>query len=245
MSLKYNDTTNFKGIVQMYEREIGAQPGDVSNNPIRLKQLTADVNLAFDDYLRFAFPVSGKWKLDDYNHDDYPEITTNLVSGQRSYTFIEDESGNLILDIYKVYIKNGDTYDEVTPVDPDSEKHHHGFYNGLEQQGVPQWYDKTANALLLDPVPENNVTGGLKISINREASYFTHNDTDKKPGVNGLHHAFFYLKPAEAYARRNRLDSHNDIANALVKMEEEIKASYQKRMRDERQVLKGRRINFR
>jgi hypothetical protein len=245
MSLVYNDTNTLKGIVQMYEREIGVTRGTVSGNTTLLKELTADVNLAFDDYLRLAFPVDGKWKLDDSNHTDMPEITTNLVQGQRSYSFTEDEQNNLILDIFAVYIKSGDTYEQITPVDPDTEMYHTGFYNGLDIQGVPIYYDKSANQIILDPIPETNVTDGLKVSINREASYFSYDDTTKKPGVNGLHHAYFYLKPAEDYARRNLLNTHNLIANKLAAMEAQITASYQKRTRDQKNVLKGKPIMYR
>ena len=69
---------------------------------------TADENLALDKVTGIIFTSSGRWQYDDTNHEDYPIITTNLTSGQRDYTFTTDEQGNLILDIYRVMVKNRD-----------------------------------------------------------------------------------------------------------------------------------------
>jgi hypothetical protein len=237
MSLNFNDTTNLRGLVQMYEREIGASRGDVSGNVNRLKEYTADANLAIDAYMRLAFPSDGKWKLDDANHDDLPTITTDLIAGQRNYTFDADETGNVLLDIYKVYVLNDGQYVPLDPVDPDTEKGHRSFYNGLNEVGTASAYDMTANIVKLDRTPSQDVTDGLKVSINREASYFTHTDTNKTPGFYGIHHPYFYLVPAEDYARRNGLDSHNRIVQQLMKLEREIKEAYNRRNRDVRPAL--------
>ena len=237
MSLSFSDTTNFKGLVQLFEREIGASRTDVSGNTNRLKEFAADANLALDSYLRMAFPAEGKWKLDDSNHSDYPEITTNLVANQRSYLFTSDENGNLLLDIYKVYVKVGSAYVEISPVDADKDANVSSFTDGLNTTGTVSRYDKTANAILLDPIPSSNVSSGLKVSINREASYFTYTDTTKKPGFAGIHHSYFFLKPAEDYARRNNLTSYPRIQNDIMKLEREITEFYGHRAKDENQSL--------
>lgn len=244
MSLQFSDTTNLKGLAQLYEREIGVQYGEVTGNTTRLKAFTADTNVAWDSYLRMVFPTDGTWKLDDSNHTKMPEVITDLVANQRRYPFTTDEQGNLILDIFKVYIKHGDVFQEIHPVDPDTESGHHGFYDGQDTTGTPYLYDKTANVIILDPVPGENVSGGLKVSINREAMYFTHSDTDRKPGAPGHHHAWFYLVPALDYARRHSLESHNRIEAAVMKLEEEIKGHYSRRNRDQRTVLRGKPIIF-
>lgn len=220
MSLVFSDTTTNKGIVQMYERECGFDLGDVSGNTTRLKNLTADVNLALDDFIQLALSSSGTWQFDDSNHGDYPIITTNLVSGQRDYTFTTDEGGNLILDIYKVLIAQPDgTYVEIQPVDSQSQKDTETLTDGQNETGTPTRYDKTANGIFLDLIPSYNYTNGLKVYINREGSYFTYTDTTKKPGVPGLFHKYFYLKPALDYSRRNSLANKNDLEDEVMKME--------------------------
>lgn len=220
MSLVFNDTTNKRGIVQEFEREIGVDYGYVSDNETRLKSLAASVNLAFDDFISIGFQASGRWQLDDSNHTDYPIITANLVSGQRDYSFTVDGSNNLILDIYKVLVADSSgVFHEVDPVDAQSSKDTQGFWDGRNTGGSPIKYDKTANGIFLDPVPNYNATGGLKVYINREPSYFTYEDTTKKPGVAGHLHSYFFLKPALVYARRKGLENLEEIEKEVIKYE--------------------------
>ena len=238
MSTQFNDTTAYKGLVQFYEREIGANRGDVSGNTNRLKELTADVNNAVDDYIAMAVQSSGMWKLDDTNHTDFPEITTDLSTTKRDYTFITDENGNHILDIYKVYAKQtGEAYQLLTPYDSDTEKEASTFTDGQSTAGVPSKYDKHANSIRLDVFPSSNVTDGLKVSINREGSYFTYTDTTKKPGFPGVHHKYFYLKPALDYARRNTSTSYPRIEAEVLTLERQIREYFDRRSKDERPTL--------
>ena len=235
MSLPFN--IEYKGIVQQYELEIGASRGSVAGNTSLLKEFTAASNLAIDDYVALMIQVSGSWKADDTNHTDYPEILTDLVSGQRDYTFLTDENGNMILDIYKVYLLTGGAYKLLDYANADTETSASSFTNGLNATGVASKYDKTANAIRLDLTPTANVTKGLKVSINREANYFLFTDTDKKPGFPGTHHKYFYLKPALDYARRNGLASFDRIQGAVMQTEQEIKEYFNRRAKDERNAL--------
>jgi hypothetical protein len=217
MSIPFNDTSNLKGLVQLFEREIGADYGFVSGNTTRLKAFTADVNLALDEFTGLAIKSSGTWQYDDSNHTDYPEMTTNLVPGQRDYPFTVDENSNLVLDIYRVFVKVGSQYVEIKPVDKQRDDVS-GLYDGLDTQGTPYRYDKTANGIFLDPIPASNVTNGLKVYINRESSYFTTSDTTKKPGVPGTLHRFFYIRPAFDYARINGLSNFQAIQTEYYKL---------------------------
>jgi hypothetical protein len=222
----------------MYEKEIGANRGDISGNLIRLKEFTAEANNALDDYTRLAISASGRWKFDDSNHTDFPEITTDLVAGQREYTFVNDEEGNVILDIYRVYVKDSEgKFKLIKPIDADTETVDKSNYDGQDTEGDIYEYDKTANGILLNLIPQDGVINGLKVSINREASYFTYTDTTKKPGIYGLHHKYLYLKPALDYARRNTLTSYPRIEMEVLRIEREIKDGLNRRAKDERRRL--------
>lgn len=245
MSLVFNDTSSYKGIVQIYEKEIGANRGDISGDTNKLKEFTADANLAWDDFLVRALKASGTWQFDDSNHTDYPIIFTNLVSGQRDYSFTVDGSSNLILDIYKVMVADASgVYREISPIDqqtPNSNNQNtDSFINGQNKTGVPTRYDKTANALFLDLIPSYNYTNGLKVFINREASYFVYTDTTKKPGVPGTLHRWFAIKPAMEYARRHSLVTYNGLALEVSKLEQQIDSTFGNRERD---MSKGLRAN--
>lgn len=251
MSLYFSDTLTYRGIVQLYEKEIGVDYGTISNNPTKLKQLTADINLALDDYFALALPASGNWQFDDTNNLDYPIITTNLVAGQQDYTVGTDQDGNLVLDIYKVIVYDAQGNGrELTPVDVtanDRNQDHwniSAFYSGQTRSGTPTRYAKTANGIFLDFVPNYAYTGGLKLYINREPNYFTYTDTVKRPGVPGLHHRYFALKPAVDFARRNGMTNYAQLQAELIKMEGDeskgIIGSIQRYFgRRERDVRKG------
>ena len=250
MSIPFSDTTNFKGLVQFYERELGFARGDVSGNTNRLKEFTADCNLAFDDFISIAIPASGMWEFDDSNQTDYPIIKTPIVSGRRDYTFITDEGGNLILDIYKVAIYTSDaatTYTEIYPIDEINEEYGSILLEDTTT-GTPYRYGKLANGIFFDPIPGYTIASGLKMYINREPSYFISTDTTKKPGVPGNLHKYFYLKPAAEYARRNNLANQDRLMAEVLKMEDKngtIEKHFAFRSRDERKQLTMKRINFR
>lgn len=255
MSLAFNDTTTLRGLAQLYEREIGANQGDITGNTAKLKEFTAGVNQALDDFWVIAIPASGTWELDDSNQTDYPIMKTTITSGQRDYPFTTDGSGNLILDIYKVMIlisATGTTYYEIYPINQQATNRP---YNTIDTEitdtGTPYHYDKTANGIFLDPIPGYTVANGLKVYINREASYFTYTDTTKKPGVPGIFHKYFYLKPAMDYARRHNLANAQAIVNEVAKMEGipgragTIEKCFSFRARDEKKQLTSRSISFR
>ncbi len=248
MSVQFSDTTNYKGIIQLIEKELGFKRTDISGDSTKLKEFTADVNLAWDDYVHIALNADGRWQFDDSNQTDYPIIKTNLVDGQRDYPFTTDEGGNLILDIQRVSILRSATetlYYDIYPIDQQSDSDAWSLVSENTTEGVPSRYDKTANALFLDPIPSYNATNGLKIYINREASYFTSSDTTKKPGCPGIHHKYFALKPALDYARRNALAIEDSLRNEVQLMEQSIEEYFARRAKDERKIITPKYRSFR
>lgn len=216
MSIQFNDVTNYKGLVQFYEKKLGFPRGFVSGDTDRLKEFTADVNVAIDDFMALAIPASGTWQYDDTSTLEsdgittrkYPIIKANLILGQRDYTFTADQQGNLILDIFKVMILPSATsvlYQEIYPIDAQASGDWSDISTENTATGTPYQYDKTANGIILDKLPSYNATLGLKIYVNREGSYFLYTDTTKLPGVPGILHAYFFLNPALNYAQRNSL----------------------------------------
>lgn len=261
MSLQFSKTDSpYNGIIQQAELEIGGEDflGQISGNAKRLGIATTQANLALDDYVYLALKSSGTWQWDDSNFTDYPIIKTNLVSGQRDYTFITDEGGNLILDIYKVMILPSATatiFEEIRPIDQqqiDSFEVDDDIAQEVSTQGVPYRYDKTANGIFLDPIPSYNATNGLKVFINREASRFTTSDTTKKPGCPGIHHRYFALKIALDYARRNNLVNYNLIREEVVSYEGDeekgitgsIERYFSRRSKDERPVYQPEFLDY-
>lgn len=246
MSLAFSDTSTFKGIIQILEKEIGVERGYISGTTNRLKEATADINLAWDEYLSIVFRADGRWQFDDSNHTDYPTITTNLVASQRSYSFTTDQQSNLVLDVHKVAILPSATatlYEEIYPIDIQNTEALPIIASDTAT-GVPYYYDKLANGIFLDPIPSYNATNGLKIYINREPSYFVSTDTTKKPGCPGIHHRYFPLRAALDYARRNSLTVTNSLYAEVLRMEKMIEEYFSKRAQDERHVMTPKRTNY-
>jgi hypothetical protein len=197
-------------------------------------------NLALDDAWSIIFKVGGMWQYDDSNHTDYPFITTNLVDGQRDYSLTVDGSSNIVLDIYKVMVKHPTSgfYNEIQPVDQQNDAFMDTFYNGQLQEGTPDRYDKTGNAIFLDVIPSYNSTAGLKIYINREGSYFATTDTTKKPGFDGLCHEYIPLKASYMYARDKSLPVVARLEKDILLMEQKIQERYGRRERDIERVMR-------
>jgi hypothetical protein len=167
--------------------------------------IAIDVNLAQDEVWAEALKNNG-WNVDDFNQVDYPIIYTSLNSGQRDYTFITDETGNRIIDIYKVQVMDNDgVYHDLTPTDQQGETPA-TMTDGQSTTGTPTTYDLTSNGIFLDLIPNYTKARGLKVFIDREPTYFTASDTTKVSGIDPLCHDFLYLKPAYEYARDKGLN---------------------------------------
>lgn len=246
MSLVFNDTTTKRGIIQAIERRIFPNDaGRISGNATLLAEWTAEVNLALDKALALIFEVCGTWNFDDSGHTKYPIITTNLVAGQRDYTFLTDQQGNLVLDIHRVLVKTEDgIYIDMTPVDVQSDHRTWGFTDGRDQQGTPDEYDKTANGIFLDRIPSYSADDGLKVYINREASYFLTTDTTKKPGFAGLFHEYLAIEPSAKYAGIHTLKNADRLERELLKIEKAMRGYFARRERDTRRVIKPRITRF-
>lgn len=253
MSRVFNDTTNKAGIVQMFEDARGYKDGYVSGNDDRLKKFTSKTRSAFDRFLSLAFEADGRWQYDDSNHTKYAEIEMDLISGQRDYSFLTDEQGNVILDIHKVYVKDpSGVYQEVAPADKNSDNAYANapFMDGQNQQGTPSRYDRTGNGIIFDYVPNyswrigTELARGIKILIDREASYFIYTDTTKMPGVPGIFHDYFWAYPAMQEASITGASNSDALTNEVARLESGIKKHFARRGEDDRKKITFKRISF-
>lgn len=239
MSIPFSNTTTKNGIIQLIERNLSFPDAGISSNSTLFAQFTGDVNIALDKVLSLIFQVGGTWQFDDSNHSDHPIITTDLVSGQRDYSFTSDGSGNLILQIYKVLIADAEgNFREVFPTDVPSGAPSN-YWDGLDVTGSPITYDKLGNGIFIDPPANYNSSGGLKIYINREGSYFTTADTTKKPGFAGLFHEYLALRPSYMHAFRKSLPIRDSLEKEMLKMEADIMDYYKSREKDVNKTMRG------
>jgi hypothetical protein len=218
---------SFSNLANKIDRACGT-----NSTTYTLANKAIDINIAQDEVWSEALKNNG-WNVDDFNQTDYPIITTDLVASQRDYSFILDSSGNRILDIYKVLVKDSSTglYKEIKPVDAQSIAPT-TMLDGADTEGVPTCYDKTGNGILLDLVPSTSITSGLKILVNREPTYFTSSDTTKVSGIDPLCQDYLYLKPSYERCRDTGRDNAQALFRDMQISWEKIKARYGGRERD-------------
>lgn len=247
MSKVFSNTTTKAGIIQGLERALFGDSGDarISGNALLLAQFTARINEALDRAHALIFRADGRWQFDDTNHTDYPIITTTLVAGQRDYPFVTDENSNLILEVSKVLVADDNgKFSEIKPVDQQTDLGVSPFWDANNEQGTPDRYDKTANGIFLDPIPSYTETDGLKVFISREGSYFTTADSTKKPGIAGIFHEYFVLRPAWQYAYENNLSNAGALRDEMLRVEESMVEYYSRRSKDEQPKITPKDIDY-
>lgn len=234
--------------MQRIEQELGFPATFITSDTNRLKDWTGSINLALDKAFHIIFKADGRWQFDDGNHTTYPILTGNLVDGQRDYSFTADSDSNLILDIQRVFVRNSSSqpYYEIFPTDVQSapESEISSFVDGLNTEGQPYRYDKTATGIFLDPIPSANVTAGLKIYVSREGSYFTTASTTTFPGFAGLYHEYLVLEPCYRYARANTLKKQETFKRDVLELEKKIEQFYSRRDKHQRPIMTHRKINY-
>jgi len=229
MSLNYNQ------IIGRIERTCGFNTGDITNNAQRKADFTDAMNVAQDEVFSIIFnKVNNGWQFDDTTHEDYPIIKTDLIQGQRDYSFTNDEQGNAIIDIFKVIIYDVDgNPHELPQVDRFGKSSDNIPLKSFstDEQGTPSRYDSLGNGIFLDKIPAFFKENGLEVYISREGSYFATLDTTKKPGFNGLYHEYLVLRPAYEYARDKSLANTEQLKRDLNEMRDAIEKRYGNRGR--------------
>lgn len=244
MSIEFSNTTTKSGIIQQIEQRCGFDDGYISSNSELLAKFTGQVNIAMDRVFSTIFEVGGTWQFDDSNHTTFPIITTDINTGQRNYAFTTDGNSNLVLEIHKVFVADEQgLFREVSPVDVPSGTSNSNMWDGLETTGQPNSYDKIGNGILLDPIPNYDAVGGLKLYISREGSYFATTDTTKKAGFAGLFHEYLILYPSYVYASINTLASTRTLRDEVEIMENKIRDYYKAREKDVQKTIRTLRVN--
>lgn len=206
----FNDTTNNQGIVQDTYFEASA-----NSNSYPIADVVRNANTALDNVVTLILGNDKRWNFDSTNATDLPIGTTSIISGQQDYSF--DEEYLVIKSIecsdsqgHWFKLKPLDTYDLDIPLS-----------DFMEGGGVPVYYDKMGESILLYPTPNYSISeldspaGGLRAYFQRKIDYFTATDTTKEPGFAKHLHKYIPLYCAYAYACAKGTDKINSLAKRL------------------------------
>lgn len=178
--MKFSDTTNKDGILQMIEQTTGLGDTTISGDTILKAYFTNLINYWYRLSAFFAWRVDKNWKFDDTNQTTFPMSTTTLVDGQRDYT-LPTTALNLrqveILDNSGKYYTISFIPENDTVLNTQKEQ---------EESSLPSHYRLVGNSLILYPAPlasSVTTTEGLRITTDREVDAFIVSDTTKEPGI--------------------------------------------------------------
>jgi len=184
----YSDTTNKKGVLQVFERKTDLGYGTVTGDTTKLAEATAIANEKNHEIWSIIHRATGNWQYDDSNYTDLPIATTNLVSGQARYA-LPDEA----LTVQRIEVKdsNGDWYklQAITKEEIGS-----GVDEYFDEAGTPRQYTLVNGTIELFPASNYNSANGLKVYYDRASSDFLTTDTTKTPGFCPVYHALLPIK---------------------------------------------------
>lgn len=198
--MQFSDATNLSGIVQ----EVDALC-DTSATTYPLKSKTRRINTALETLISKIINADGVWQWDDTNRSDLPVGTGDLVAGQSSYSFAAEY---LQIENIKILDSN-ENYYLIQPIDQSQVTY--PLEDHLENDGLPQYYDKVGDTIRLYPAPaaaDVTVTAGIKVQFKRTASLFTAagTDTTAVPGIASPYHILLAYMAAIPYCMTYKKD---------------------------------------
>jgi len=206
---------------------LGIDESDTTTLPVD-PTFTRYANIAVKEISTKIWIYSNDWEYDDSNYTNLPQVTTNLVDGQKDY-----EIPDTTFDIYRVEVKDsGGDYRKLAKLDeleiPISEAEF------LETDGMPRYYDLKYNSVFLYPSPSSSevtLSAGLRLFINREPDAFTKTDTTKEPGFPENFHDLISYKVALAWSAPRGFPEATLISfgNVIKKKEAELEEYYSRR----------------
>lgn len=166
---------------------------------------------------------------DDTNYTNHPIINFELIEGQRDYNIQLDEDGNQVTSILSVSVCDNDgNWRDLYRVDV-NDKGAEGIRFQDSDNGIPMMYDVVGDYLFVDPAPNYDKTGGLRVFVQRQADYFTDADTTKEAGFAHHFHDMLVLYACYDYLRFRDPQKSNVFQRDIEKRELELTTYYGQR----------------
>ena len=183
------------------------------------------------------------WPFGDSNYTAFPTYTMNLVNSQAEYQ-IDSLTTPLTIMAVEILDKNSN-YVPIKPITlRDIREAGYAQTEFYETDGMPQYYEKRENIVVLYPAPDNGVnvtlTNGLKIFFLRTADVYTAGQVTtgtKEPGFPSPWHEILAYEAALLYALNYKKDRVNFLVAERDKREQELMDFMGMRSMEERHVM--------
>lgn len=199
------------------------------------------INNAYERVASLIIQADGRWQFDDSNYTDLPIATTTITSGQQDYSLATTH-----LNISRIEVKDSTgAWHLLTPIDK-ADVYDQSITDFMATDGVPQYYDKFGNTIMLYPTPNYTQTASIKIFFERGPDNFTSAQVTtgtKVPGFNSLYHDIIPLWVSYEYAYSNSLPATNKFLEEVTRKEEALKEDFQLRNQDEHIRITAKKSN--
>lgn len=229
----FSETNTRDGLIQECERICNLGVAGISGNSQLLKDFTSRINQGLDRFYSLAFEVDTLWNFDGRNQTDLPVAVTNLVSGQQDYQFASE-----LLAVTQIFVKDSNGVFHI--IDQQDDKNAPNAYLLSSASGVPSEYELVGNSVLLNPIPNYNSTGGLKVTFKRNGVKFASTDGSVAIGIPSLFHLFLARYGSLPYLIEKGLKHKNDVASLIAQDEMAIKKFVSNRAKPKRAGLRVR-----
>lgn len=230
----FSSPSDKQGIVEMARFLV-----DLDSTQFPKEEVVLYSNTVLDDFVTMAIQADGDWSFDGSSHIDKPEAVKNIVSGQADYLL--NDGVTEFLQILKVEVKDDNgVWSEI----PQRVNYNSGILSQTDS-GKVSAYDLRGNSLFLFPIPDSNITGGLKIYFSRNVDKFAVSDTNVIPPIPSIFHAYIAKKVASLKAIAKGLSNTNQLLNTIQMEEQKIQDYYGKRNRSVNPIIRARRVRYR
>lgn len=231
----FSETNTGDGLIQECERITNLNALGISAVPQKMKDFTARINNGLDRFYSIVFQYDNLWNFDDRNYADsdqnLPIATTSISSGTRDYLFNDE-----LLMVTQVFAKDSNgTFHELTPQD---DKNTPNAYLVSDGSGTPTSYELVGNSIILNPSPNYNSSGGLKVTFKRNGVKFTYTQGGVAIGIPSLFHVYLARYASYPYLVEKSLKHANAVKQLIMEDEQAIKLFVSNRAKPKRAGLK-------
>lgn len=191
-------------------------------------QRATDLTIALDKVVTMILDSQDDADFDDPNHGDFPILETDLVSGQRDYTFaISDD----VLQYKEVEISwDGTTYYKAQRLDRSLQPYPTGNDTLLDSNYSKESpaYDIEGSSVMIYPRSGATDTGKVFVRVSRNVTPISSSELTTGTKVLGIDRAFHYM--VVLLATQQRFFEKNIAGNKLQRIMNEIE-DYEVRLR--------------